>query len=139
MDLIMVAVRRSGMVGDRGLAAATLRYALQAVSAGSPRALEHAHVVVAEAGVFPARLVAGLSLATEPDVPGTPRDTATALVRRALTTSPLLREWAVDWVEGPYGHELLAEAEAEAYDPYAYDVPETPDPRESLNGRSIRI
>jgi hypothetical protein len=138
MDLIMVAVQRSGLVGDRGLAAATLRYALQAVSAGSPRALEHAHVVVDEAGVFPARLVAGLYLASEPDVPGTPRDTATALVRRALTTSPLLREWTVDWVEGPYGHELLADAEE--YDSYSpYDSRDMQVAQESQDGRSIRI
>src|SRR2546423_14900282 len=128
MDLIMVAVRRSGMVGDRGLAAATLRYALQAVSAGSPRALEHAHVVVDEAGVFPARLVAGLYLATEPDVPGTPRDTATALVRRALTTSPLLRGGAGGWGEGASGHELLAEAGGGGDGPYADDVPGDPGP-----------
>src|SRR4051812_14515088 len=136
MDLIMVAVQRSGIVGDRGLAAATLRYALQAVSADSPRALEHAHVVVDEAGVFPARLVAGLYLASEPDVPGTPQDTATALVRRALATSPLLQDWAVDWVEGPYGYELLADAEA--YDPYGpydttTDTPEALDPHEGRN------
>ncbi|NUR30430.1 MAG: hypothetical protein HOV83_32020 [Catenulispora sp.] len=126
MELIMVAVQRSGMVGDRGLCAATLRYALQAVSAGSPRALEHAHVVVDGAGVFPARLVAGLYMASDPDVPGTARDAATSLVRRALATSPLLEEWAVEWVDGPYGHELLADADSyelsEAYPPYAtYD------------------
>lgn len=107
MDLIMVAVQRAGMAGDRGLAAATLRYALQAVSADSPRALEHAHVVVDEAGVYPARLVAGLYLASETDSPYSARDIATALVRRALTTSPLLEDWSVDWVEGPYGYELL--------------------------------
>jgi hypothetical protein len=107
MDLIMVAVRRSGFAGDRGLAAATLRYALQAVSGDSPRALEHAHVVVDEEGIYPARLVAGLYLSSEPDITYTARDTAAALVRRALTTSPLLEDWSVDWVEGPYGYELL--------------------------------
>lgn len=107
MDLIMVAVRRAGFVGDRGLAAATLRFALRSIAGDSPRALEHAHVVVDEAGVFPARLVAGLYLASEPDMPYSARDTATALVRRALTTSPLLEDWSVDWVEGPYGYELL--------------------------------
>jgi len=107
MDLIMVAVQRTGLVGDRGLAAATLRYALQAVSGDSPRALEHAHVVVDEAGVFPARLVAGLYLSSDADAPYSARDTAKALVRRALTTSPLLEDWSVDWVEGPYGYELL--------------------------------
>ena len=107
MDLIMVAVQRAGFAGDRGLAAATLRYALQAVSGDSPRVLEHAHVVVDEAGVFPARLVAGLYLSSDPDVPYSVRDTATALVRRALTTSPMLEDWSVDWVEGPYGYELL--------------------------------
>jgi len=99
------------MVGDRGLAAATLRYALQAVSAGSPRALEHAHVVVDEAGVYPARLVAGLYLASEPRLHDTPRDTAVSLVRRALATSPLLKDWTLDWVDGPYGYELLSAAE----------------------------
>src|SRR3954447_13467617 len=112
MELIMVAVQRSGMVGDRGLCAATLRYALQAVSAGCPRALEHAHVVVDGAGVFPARLVAGLYMASDPDVPGTAQDAAPSLVRRALATSPLLEEWAVEWVDGPYGHELLADADS---------------------------
>jgi hypothetical protein len=114
MDLIMVAVQRAGMVGDRGLAAATLRFALQAVSGDSPRALEHAHVVVDEAGVFPARLVAGLYLSSNTDAPHSARDTATALVRRALTTSPLLEDWSVDWVEGPYGYELLQGIEAMA-------------------------
>ena len=104
----MVAVRRTGFVGDRGLAAATLRYALRAVAGDSPRALEHAHVVVDEAGVFPSRLVAGLYLASAPDAPYSARDTAVALVRRALATSPLLADWTVDWVEGPYGYELLS-------------------------------
>ncbi|GAA1970901.1 hypothetical protein [Catenulispora subtropica] len=132
MELIMVAVERSGMVGDRGLCAATLRYALQAVSAGSPRALEHAHVVVDEAGVYPARLVAGLYLASEPDLPGSARDAAVGLVRRALATSPLLADWAVEWAEGPYGYELLDDAEA------SVDTYRSYDPYRSLDG-SIRI
>lgn len=112
MDLIIVAVRRAGIVGDRGLAAATLRYALQAVSAGSPRALEHVHVVVDPAGVYPARLVAGLYLTTEPGLRDSARETAVTLVRRALATSPLLAEWSVDWVDGPFGYELLADVAA---------------------------
>ncbi|NUP52224.1 MAG: hypothetical protein HOW97_33610 [Catenulispora sp.] len=128
MELIMVAVKRSGMVGgDRGLCAATLRYALQAVSAGSPRPLEHAHVVVDEAGVYPARLVAGLYMTSEPDLPGSTRDTAQGLVQRALATSPLLRDWDVEWIEGPYGYELLAAAEGydsyQAREPYQFYQP----------------
>lgn len=116
MDLIMVSVQRAGLVGDRGLAAATLRYALRAVSAGSLRALEHAHVVVDTAGVYPARLVAGLYLASEPEVAGSAQDTAVTLVQRALATSPLLEDWTVDWVDGPYGYELLVDAQT--YDSY---------------------
>lgn len=127
----MVAVQRAGMVGDRGLCAATLRYALQAVSAGSSHPLEHAHVVVDKAGVYPARLVAGLYLGSDSELPGSSRDTASGLVRRALATSPLLAEWDVEWVDGPYGYEFLAAAES-------YEGAEAPEPYGAFEG-SVRI